>query len=718
MAETLVAILLVTSSGKGKNVAFWWPPRPKSLARISRARPDRRKAFVADNTDIQWRAAFSPECDRHIPHDPEDDESYEWTPPTFVRHQSSSQARSTSSGRCSPVIERSFDRSRAGDDSMHNDGAHAPQILGYPLNALATLLAPAALCHQKFELLVDELVFIGHPVCRDPDGSWPPVPSSSGLPDAPDEYSRNLDGIALTHSLHLFHLVFVLDRPDPSSASTGNLARYYEAIYRQLAFKLTAALYSEQGATGIVDNECEFLEELKLKVLMRDPYENAGKDMSGSSPTDPIDVFTSTALQCSLAVAIKKTYEAIKSKDLVDVAIGEMHVQVQLPPYLDALLHDPEDVDYPSDEEDESNWGVDSLGWRLPPFTLWKSLLLMKDLSELEIIEDLGQSGLFEGDIKSEVKSEEMLEFLDHARPDLTFHEIYDLLAWESWDKFWKIVRILVANRKAMIIDPIHPGLRAPYVPVPGSTLPHKLIRDFEEDFASERDVPPLPAILSDISQRPRETFATVLDVPREQGPKLQMWMNVLKWLIRRRVVVRLHTRIRIRVPTNIKEVVRKERAVRAAEVSQKRKLAQVGRPSSTSAERRGRPRTREVKVSWDSDDGRDRDRRVDSGFEDDEAAEDDWDEVDWHDDDDNLLPSVIPAPHKATALQRMWLEVMTRGKDPLMAERFRRLADYFDGTATEDEIIQINADYGMDRRAFRDTVTHFKDYLIISMHP
>lgn len=123
-------------------------------------------------------------------------------------------------------------------------------------------------------------------------------------------------------------------------------------------------------------------------------------------------------MKSSIAVGIKRTYEAIKNKDLVDVTIGEIHVQVQLPPYLDALLHDPEDVDYPSeDDDDESNWGAESLGWRLPPFTPWKSLLLMKDGSELEIIEDLGQSGTFEG----EIKSEEMLEFLDHARPDLTY---------------------------------------------------------------------------------------------------------------------------------------------------------------------------------------------------------------------------------------------------------------------------------------------------------
>ncbi|CAE6456902.1 unnamed protein product [Rhizoctonia solani] len=46
-------------------------------------------------------------------------------------------------------------------------------ILGYRPNFLAGILSPkAALCHQKFELVVDELTFLGHPVYAGPDGGW------------------------------------------------------------------------------------------------------------------------------------------------------------------------------------------------------------------------------------------------------------------------------------------------------------------------------------------------------------------------------------------------------------------------------------------------------------------------------------------------------------------------------------------------------------------
>lgn len=60
--------------------------------------------------------------------------------------------------------------------SPHEGGSICPaynNLLGYSTSFLANLLSPkSALCHQKFELIVDELVFVGHPVCVDADGGW------------------------------------------------------------------------------------------------------------------------------------------------------------------------------------------------------------------------------------------------------------------------------------------------------------------------------------------------------------------------------------------------------------------------------------------------------------------------------------------------------------------------------------------------------------------
>lgn len=139
------------------------------------------------------------------------------------------------------------------------------------------------MCHQKFELAVDDLAFIGHPICADPDGSWrfKPEKIKSG--------SRGRDG---THSLsprveeptnpsvasaptdeappppksswlHTFHLVLVLDLPDPSSSASGNLSKYFNILYEQIAFTLTAVLYQEQVLSNFVERECDALSALK-----------------------------------------------------------------------------------------------------------------------------------------------------------------------------------------------------------------------------------------------------------------------------------------------------------------------------------------------------------------------------------------------------------------------------------------------------------------------
>lgn len=91
----------------------------------------------------------------------------------------------------------------------------------------------------------------------------------------------------------------------------------------------------------------------------------------------------------TIASAIKAVYDAVKDGDIARFTIGEFPVELQLPPYLDSLLHsdDPVDADYgdrEGDQEDEfggaASWGPDmSFAWRLPSLTPWKALLRLDD---------------------------------------------------------------------------------------------------------------------------------------------------------------------------------------------------------------------------------------------------------------------------------------------------------------------------------------------------
>lgn len=204
--------------------------------------------------------------------------------------------------------------------------------LGYSLDFLGDLLTPPRVaCNRKFEVCVDELVFIGHPVCTNSDGKWEypaddsddddeprrvsrgrrmndtPAPRDVSLlpvaehPDSPatrfeklqeDRHSLHRDALnASTHSLAnsasdptstprnvkkdeeepqltMFHLVLIIDKPDPQADSDTHLAEVYSHLYREIAFKWTAAAFALQVRENWVAREAKELARIREKAIM------------------------------------------------------------------------------------------------------------------------------------------------------------------------------------------------------------------------------------------------------------------------------------------------------------------------------------------------------------------------------------------------------------------------------------------------------------------
>ena len=88
-------------------------------------------------------------------------------------------------------------------------------------------------------------------------------------------------------------------------------------------------------------------------------------------------------LVSSVAPAMKALYEAIKSRSLAHLTIHNIPLELQLPPYLDTLLHSTDDEEFAEHDEVDSRGGVSTWGrgfsvaWRLPALEPWKSLLLL-----------------------------------------------------------------------------------------------------------------------------------------------------------------------------------------------------------------------------------------------------------------------------------------------------------------------------------------------------
>jgi hypothetical protein len=252
-----------------------------------------------------------------------------------------------------------------------------------------------------------------------------------------------------------------------------------------------------------------------------------------------------------------------------------------------------------------------------------------------------------------------------------------------------------------------------------------KLSKDFERDF-SDSSVPSLPQILSTISISASKQSDFFTSVVRSKD-LIPLYHDVVLWMLKRDMLITLHLRIRVVATQELKMRVRlaRERArtkrAKASGRSNRRTTELKSRqsrpedsPEITSpgttwvsfSPKSARKYTRRMQsrhsgdselselVLKESDDegagddreetdagnnDEDEDAEDDKGDEDDEGdEEEEWEEqrdeyVNWDNRENNLLPTMINDPGRATPLQRRWLSAMSEGKDALVAKRFEQ---------------------------------------------
>ncbi|KAL4247623.1 Nitrogen permease regulator 3 [Abortiporus biennis] len=580
MSETLLAILLVTSSAKGSSLVYRWPPLPQTIPRLARPRP--KHATICKHADNPWRAAnltdSIPEetlrCSERYTGSEEDDYTWRRVKPYRDRSLSFSHSRShPTSRRGSPTKEHGDSYTLDGPRELVPPDIDYYQVLGYSAEFLANILCPTRpMCHQKFELVVDDLAFIGHPVCGDADNVWRFTPekakmaprgrgSKKGQSPQGDEKCLTPEKVSKEKTisenwLQTFHLVLVLDLPDPSSSASGNISKYFDIIYEKIAFVVTAVLYQEQVLNNFVEVECD-----KLGALEND-YVAKG---------EPFSNFVSQALRISsIAPAIKSLYEAIKDRGIARITINDFPLELQLPPYLDNLLHidDLSDDDFEHDEEEEEEYGVShgwgtgmGFAWRLPALTPWKSLLRLDDAGEqgYELYMKLRGPQLT---VQDRDLAEQLIHFLDLASIHFSFYEMADELDWDLESKIFPTVRWLVLHRRAKVVDTVHSGLKtvfmvSPKLPAPLAELSAEFSRTFKHP-----SIPPLPRLLSMITSTSKEQtsanhfYANVV----KSKDLIPVFDEVVVWLLKRDIVITLHLRIRIIAPPKLKARVRQLR--------------------------------------------------------------------------------------------------------------------------------------------------------------
>lgn len=426
MAETLLAILLVTSTAERSTVAFKWPLNPRASPRLVRQKPI---IDPVNHADSSWWASH---YDAPLPTDL-DEELYfkeegfqcEWRRPglrssrkSASRHRRDDNSK-PGSGRNSPVALTEEDFS----DLEEKANPEFDEILSFTSNQLGRMLTPSkkSLYHQKFELVVDDLVFIGHPVCKDEDGVWKMKVDTN----TPPEVERGRDsrpkatvakasgnqveeestpGTSKLSLLNSFHLVLVLDHPDPSSTASGNLSKYFDQIYEHISLPVTTMLLQEQVDSNLVENECDVLVRLVEEYILEGVRALfcINKLHVTSLVGHSYEAYISVVQTKSYCVrAIQTLYTAIKSSSVARICLNSTGAsfEVQLPPYLDSILYTETDMHTFSDEtgfeseKDSQGWGQEmEVGWYLPVLAPWKALLMLDD-NPRDILDTLGERG-------------------------------------------------------------------------------------------------------------------------------------------------------------------------------------------------------------------------------------------------------------------------------------------------------------------------------------
>ena len=172
-------------------------------------------------------------------------------------------------------------------------------ILDYPIDFLSDMLTlPRSTCNRKFELCIDELVFIGHPVSVGKDGIWSFPDDEDELENPPLRGRRMreaghplhtvIEGKEVTNrlvsngktaspagdsvpALTSFHFVIILDKPDPLPGANViegvSSLSLFDEIYREISLKCTAALYALQVRDNFVSKQVAEMGRLREKCL-------------------------------------------------------------------------------------------------------------------------------------------------------------------------------------------------------------------------------------------------------------------------------------------------------------------------------------------------------------------------------------------------------------------------------------------------------------------
>ncbi|ODV81187.1 nitrogen permease regulator 3 [Suhomyces tanzawaensis NRRL Y-17324] len=614
----------------------------------------------------------------------------------------------------------------ADEESTSKSTSKNKSIFGVEPTYLCEMLSPPKnMCNSRFEIMVDNKIFLGLPIHKYANGNWrlrkgdrettvrskkdsssrekPERIDSDSNNEEPFKSSNGIDlkgtGKAGSTSINMFHLVFIMNPPVIEStyrvdemfhyviSRLSLVLRYEQLKYDYISLQVKLIINLKEQYTEEYGLTQHLISKSSLCKLICDCYNSISQskiaNLSVNNKLRSFQIPIKTEFHSLPEVSVpfipgshlSSTVNLLENSGLISVGETTRYSQSSQidPSYLSTL-----------DQEDGTNSSDD---------VIFFALLLLDDPES--IIRD----------IKTEQDST-LARFIRMIKPTESLLKL--TLRNTSLDRMQikSFAFHLIYWRRARVIQPL--STRSTYIISPMSPITINLFNDIKRFKKAHPAIPSLPNFLKLLSPKSRkpQQFASVIPSKDHRD----IYLEALGWLIRYGYVTQLQTFIWLKISRNVKikvdEDLENENATKKR--SSVSKKAAVGGTDNTSKDVKRPilpPQDHEVakkNVDDEIDKMKEILKAVNSGHN-----------VSVEEDDD----TIILDPGRATALERRWINKIIFEECKLSSELiaiFYKLLKYMNGKSPLELLLLKE---NVSRGDLRKLLFAIEDHIISVRH-
>lgn len=591
-------------------------------------------------------------------------------------------------------------------------------IFGIEQDYLTEMLCPPKdMCNSRFEINIDDCVFLGLPVHCFDNGTWKKRNKTNSNADGSKLDGSNLDDSLdspQVTSMNMFHLVFIMNPPVIESNYRT------DEMYHYVVSRLSLVLRHEQLKHDYVWSQVRLISSLKEEFKNQNTYHDLTRFLVDKSSLCKLiaDGFTSISNSQianlsvnnklrSFQIPVKTEFYSIPESTVPYLPGSHLSTTVRLVGKTGLInvgetsrygmtntmsmiiggniIENDEEGDDMNDEDADST--ADDI--------IYLALLLLDDPES--IIRD----------IKAEPESI-LASFIRMIKPTETLYKLGLKLKLENNHGSLDLSQIksfafhLIYWRRARVIPPLN--TRSVYIVSPMAPITINLYDDiqrFKKAFPTMPSLPQFLKLMSSPSKKPRQ-FVTIIPSKDHR----EVYLDALAWLMRFGYVTKLNTFIWLKVSKKVKLKVEEDMENEALNLNLKKatnkKTVQGTDNTSKVVESRSFSESTPSSFDKDIEDIALEIKNLNSGPE---IILDDEEE------------SIILDPARANALERRWINKIVTDEcklSPDLTALFYSLLKYMNGK-TSLELILLKGN--ISRNDFRRLLLQIEDHIISVRH-